>query len=356
MAGDIGRATWTRFVFALGALMAILVALTVSHGPAGSSQTDFDLSFDRPQYLIHITGHGTVSGPVADNQYILYFEAPDSTGVFRQADGYGGTVTYSADYYNGPLTTPRSVCQAAQVVGLPAQSWTPYNRTDTFDCGLLYGSPETITSAAPQPGPENTTTVAGPAGSSSSGGVSTSAIVWIAVVGLTILAAISAALRNAKQSTVVESRVISGDEARRKLWQASHPAGQPYDPNKLYPPAGDFPPGISGGGFSTLPDGRIDPAAPFALTVDWTHPAQDPTDLPPINPPTGGFRGQEAKSLVNQLTKLGWPVQLVKIGGVDYVQVPENLPERFSAATWGTRVVGGKTVIGDSPIVISYWP
>ncbi|CCF85947.1 hypothetical protein NITHO_6230001 [Nitrolancea hollandica Lb] len=37
------------------------------------------------------------------------------------------------------MTTPRSVCDAAAAQGLPAQAWTPYNRTNTFDCQLLTG-------------------------------------------------------------------------------------------------------------------------------------------------------------------------------------------------------------------------
>jgi hypothetical protein len=109
----------------------------------------FDQPFDRPQFLIHATGHGTTSGPVTDDQYILYIEEPDANGVFREADGFGGTITYSSDFHTGPLTTPRSVCDAAATQGLPAQEWTPYNRTNTFDCRLLTGAAQ-----APSPSGE----------------------------------------------------------------------------------------------------------------------------------------------------------------------------------------------------------
>jgi hypothetical protein len=105
--------------------------------PQPTPSFNWDQSFDRPQYLIHITGHGTVDGSVTDDAYILYIEEPDAQGIFREADGYGGTITYSSDFHTGPLTTPRSVCEAAAARGLPAQQWTPYNRTDSFDCGLL---------------------------------------------------------------------------------------------------------------------------------------------------------------------------------------------------------------------------
>ncbi|WP_225729373.1 MULTISPECIES: hypothetical protein [unclassified Nocardia] len=121
-------------VISLAAVVFPLIAVLL---PVASAQTDFDRPFDRPQYLIHITGHGTLSGPVTDNQFILYIESPDATGVFREADGFGGTVTYSSDRHYGPLTTPRAVCAAAASAGLPQQEWTPYNRTDTFDCRLL---------------------------------------------------------------------------------------------------------------------------------------------------------------------------------------------------------------------------
>ena len=93
-----------------------------------------------------MTGHGKVSGPVADNQYLLYIERPDDQGVFREADGFGGTITYSYDFHTGPLTTSRRVCDAAAAQGLSAQEWTPYNRTNTFDYQLL-------TAPAPAPTP-----------------------------------------------------------------------------------------------------------------------------------------------------------------------------------------------------------
>jgi hypothetical protein len=101
----------------LGALLGVFAA------PAQAQDaSQFDQPFDRPQYLIHTTGHGTTESPVADNQYILYIEEPDAQGVFREADGFGGTITYSSDFHTGALTTPRSVCDAAAAQGLPAQA------------------------------------------------------------------------------------------------------------------------------------------------------------------------------------------------------------------------------------------
>jgi hypothetical protein len=153
----------------------------------------------------------------------------------------------------------------------------------------------------------------------------------------------------------VDSRVVSGDEALQALWAATHP-GQPYDPNApLYPAAGGFPPGISGGGYSTHPDGSIDPNKPVALVVDWPHPTTPPTDQW-LNPPQGGFDG---KDLANNLqTKFGLPAQTVTgPDGQTYVKVPENLPPNWASSAWGTKQVGGQTVIDpNSPVFISQWP
>ena len=108
---------WSLMLIGLGALLGVFAA------PAQAQDaSQFDQPFDRPQYLIHTTGHGTTEGPVADNQYILYIEEPDAQGVFREADGFGGTITYSSDFHTGALTTPRSVCDAAAAQGLPAQA------------------------------------------------------------------------------------------------------------------------------------------------------------------------------------------------------------------------------------------
>ncbi len=138
---------WSLILIGLGALAGALAP------PAHAQDTgQFDQPFDRPQFLIHITGHGTTSGPVTDDQYILYIEEPDANGVFREADGFGGTISYSSDFHTGPLTTPRSVCDAAAAQGLPAQAWTPYNRTNTFDCQLLTG-PAPAPTEQPAPAP-----------------------------------------------------------------------------------------------------------------------------------------------------------------------------------------------------------
>lgn len=92
--------------------------------------TNFDARFDRPNYLNHIIRDGGAS-------YMLYVEPPDEKGVLRVADGFGGTIPYATDYHSGPLNTPRDVCNAAASQGVKPQEWTPYNRTNYFDCKCM---------------------------------------------------------------------------------------------------------------------------------------------------------------------------------------------------------------------------
>ncbi len=76
----------------------------------------WDKPFGSPQYLLHATGHGTMSGPVEDDWYFLYPNAPrkgsDGRDYIDLPDGMGGTFTYSIDSSQGPFNTPREVCDA----------------------------------------------------------------------------------------------------------------------------------------------------------------------------------------------------------------------------------------------------
>lgn len=155
---------------------------------------------------------------------------------------------------------------------------------------------------------------------------------------------------------VVDSRVVSGGDARRTLWAATHPADQPYDPNApQLAPTGGFPPGISGGGFSTRPDGTIDPHQPIALVVDWSHPATPPTDQW-LTPPGKGFDATTLASTLQQ--NFGLPTQTVTgPDGKTYVKVPDNLPPNVAGSAYGTKTVGGQSVFDpNGPILISHWP
>lgn len=99
-----------RLVLAL--LLAVSTGVAVSSSPT-IAQEDPDDPFPAPQYLIHITGHGTTDGDRKDDAYILHPNAPDAQGSLLVADGSGGTYGYSTDSFSGPYATPGEVCAAA---------------------------------------------------------------------------------------------------------------------------------------------------------------------------------------------------------------------------------------------------
>ena len=56
-------------------------------------------------WLVHATGHGTYSGPVKDDHWMMVTSKPDTEkGGFTVPDGMGGTFGYSADKIIGPFT------------------------------------------------------------------------------------------------------------------------------------------------------------------------------------------------------------------------------------------------------------
>jgi len=93
-------------------LLAVSLITALVANPA-SGQPDPDQPFGTPQYLIHITGHGTTSGGVKDDALIIHPSEPDGEGNFLVADGSGGTYGYSSDYHSGPYNRPSEVCAAA---------------------------------------------------------------------------------------------------------------------------------------------------------------------------------------------------------------------------------------------------
>ncbi|WP_317440816.1 hypothetical protein [Streptomyces collinus] len=157
--------------------------------------------------------------------------------------------------------------------------------------------------------------------------------------------------------SVKDTKVISGDEALRRLWAAQdalHP-GQPFNPAGVIAPSGNMPPGIQGGAYTTRPDGTVDPDQPIALAVDWPHPAAPPaTDW--LTPPRGGFDGDTLKHKL--WTQYGLQLQpLTGSDGRTYLRAPDNLPDHWAGAAYGTKSVDGVSVIDpNSPIVINQWP
>jgi len=99
---------------------------------APSPTQDLSQPFSQPQYLIHITGHATMDGPVADDAYILYPDEPDAQGNFTEGDGSGGVYHYASDYHSGPYQTPQSVCDGAG--GRASGSLSAWDSNFTFTC------------------------------------------------------------------------------------------------------------------------------------------------------------------------------------------------------------------------------
>ena len=106
---------------------------TSASGPAPANNPDWDKPFGTPQYLIHLTGHGTMDGYRKDDSYLLFPNAPDSKGGLLLPDGEGGTFGYNTDSTEGPFTTPRGVCAAGgSKVG--DASLTAWNSNFSFSC------------------------------------------------------------------------------------------------------------------------------------------------------------------------------------------------------------------------------
>jgi hypothetical protein len=113
------------------------------------AQPDPDEPFSQPQYLIHITGHGTTSGDVKDDALVLHPSEPDPNGNFLIADGSGGTIGYSSDYHSGPYATPAEVCAAA--AGRPGGEFLSSfsGSAPSVDCVALAGGDTTTTTTDP---------------------------------------------------------------------------------------------------------------------------------------------------------------------------------------------------------------
>jgi len=69
------------------------------------------------QYLVHATGHGTYSGPVKDDHWMMVTNQPQNGGV-TIPDGTGGTFGYSVDQVQGPFTDSLTLAKALQALNL----------------------------------------------------------------------------------------------------------------------------------------------------------------------------------------------------------------------------------------------
>ncbi|MCU1398575.1 MAG: hypothetical protein JWN62_1684 [Acidimicrobiales bacterium] len=120
----------------IGALAAVVVSPTTSLATSGT--VDPDRPFPSPQYLIHITGHGTTSGGVKDDALIIFNNPPDANGGILVSDGTGGTFGYSTDFSAGPFEKPSEVCAAAGA-RLAAQggSISSFGNAQSVDCTVF---------------------------------------------------------------------------------------------------------------------------------------------------------------------------------------------------------------------------
>jgi len=124
---------WHRSGSSPATASATTVATSVTPSPSASTGSgELDKPFASPQYLIHITGHGTYDGPVTDDAMWLFPAEPDGQGYFKVPDGTGGTYTYSSDFHAGPFGTPREVCSGGG--GRAAGSLSAWDSNESFTC------------------------------------------------------------------------------------------------------------------------------------------------------------------------------------------------------------------------------
>ena len=98
------------------------------------------------QYMVHATGHGTYSGPVKDDHWMMVASQPKD-GHVAIPDGTGGTYTYSVDQVKGPFTDSLAVARELQNLKLKSINLAGSYRSISLDDMLL---------AAPPPKPKPT--------------------------------------------------------------------------------------------------------------------------------------------------------------------------------------------------------
>jgi len=119
-----------------GIALVIIILPLILLCPASSRPDDkgsiWDKPFDKPQYLLHATGHGTMDGPRDDDWWFLFPNPPDGKKI-ELPDGMGGTFTYTLDHSFGPFTTPSHVCAACsdQIGDRNLNAW---GSDESFSC------------------------------------------------------------------------------------------------------------------------------------------------------------------------------------------------------------------------------
>lgn len=102
-----------------GCVSLIALILFLISGPGLlSGQTDpLDVPFREPLYVLHLSWTITAEwGKVENDDYMLHPSLPDQNGVILRGAEMGWYQS-GAEYFAGPFTTPRQVCEA--IKGLP---------------------------------------------------------------------------------------------------------------------------------------------------------------------------------------------------------------------------------------------
>lgn len=83
--------------------------------------------FSRKLWLMHMTGHGTTNGPVQEDRWMT-FGAEPKEGHIVLPDGWGGTITYSTDKWEGPYRDNFQLAHAMKRLGVKeVELWPPGN-------------------------------------------------------------------------------------------------------------------------------------------------------------------------------------------------------------------------------------
>ncbi len=94
------------------------------------------------QWLVHATGHGTYSGPVVDDHWMMVGSAPQGGRVVIP-DGLGGTFTYSVDQPAGPFEDSVTLAKALEQRGLKSIRIYAQDRSVSADEAYAAAEPPT---------------------------------------------------------------------------------------------------------------------------------------------------------------------------------------------------------------------
>jgi len=108
---------WLLWLSLLASLFGLTYFLSSSAVPLSGQTDPLDVPFRQPLYVLHLSWTKTAEwGKVENDNYMLHASLPDQNGgILRGAEI--GRYQSGAEYFAGPFTTPRQVCEA--IKGLP---------------------------------------------------------------------------------------------------------------------------------------------------------------------------------------------------------------------------------------------